>query len=134
MRTDSHTLSRYFYKACVNHSKNYYPFTGTIDRMPPRQYLPTHELYAEQLLPLNLGFALYEPDPGPGKEEFRIGDLGYILNGRFERIASVFKLGNGVDKTVEEEFQAINIYGDIDGRVLSSKSIRSVGVDGDASG
>ena len=102
--------------------------------MPPRQYLPTHELYAEQLLPLNLGFALYEPDPGPGKEEVRIGDLGYVLNGRFERIASVFKLGNGVDKTVEEEFQAINIYGDIDGRVLSSKSIRSVGVDGDASG
>ncbi|KLO14144.1 hypothetical protein SCHPADRAFT_329866 [Schizopora paradoxa] len=102
--------------------------------MPPRQYLPTHELYAEQLLPLNLGYGLYEPDPGPGKEEIRIGDLGYILNGRFERIASVFTQGNGVENTVDEEFRAVNIYGDIDGRVLSSKSIRSVGVDGEASG
>ncbi|KLO14141.1 hypothetical protein SCHPADRAFT_329817 [Schizopora paradoxa] len=90
-------------------------------------YLPTHDLYAEQLFPLDLGYALYEPDPGDSENEVRIGDIGYILNGGFERVASLFALGNGVNVVVEEKFRRIRAYGDIPGHVLSSKNIQSMG-------
>ncbi|KLO14146.1 hypothetical protein SCHPADRAFT_851595 [Schizopora paradoxa] len=102
--------------------------------MPPKQYLPTHELYADQLLPLNLGLALYEPDPGPGKEEVRVGDIGFIYDGRFKRIASVFETGNGIPVALEERFQETEPFTDLDKGVLSSKHVRSEGFEGDLHG
>lgn len=97
---------------------------STISYMPSSKILPTFELYAEQLHPLQLGYALYEPNPDLGEDEVRVGDIGYIFHGRFVRIASVFESGHGIS-AVDEAFHRISSFADLDSGVLSSESVRS---------
>ena len=46
--------------------------------------------YAQLLLPLGHGYALFDPDPCGQYDRVRPGDVGYISKGRFYRAFNVF--------------------------------------------
>lgn len=84
----------------------------------------TFDLYSEQLNPLKLGHALYEPEPDEGEGEVQIGDVGYFLYGRFTRFSSLFTSDHGVP-AVEERFRKIKKLANLDKGVMASRSVLS---------
>lgn len=89
-----------------------------------RTRLSTEEMYTEKLNPLMLGHALYEPDPGVGQDEVRIGDIGYIFHGRFVRFANVFTSSDAI-QALEARYQSTMTFSSLDEGVLASRSVRS---------
>ncbi|KLO19648.1 hypothetical protein SCHPADRAFT_52855 [Schizopora paradoxa] len=71
-----------------------------------------------------MGYALYDPDPRPGDDVVRVGDVGYIRHGRFERFASVFQSDCGIP-AAKEEYRQVDPFTGIDKGILSSESVRS---------
>ncbi|KAI5118155.1 hypothetical protein M0805_000534 [Coniferiporia weirii] len=51
---------------------------------------PDFDVYAHQLFSLNHGYGLYEPDPGGQYDRVRVGDVGYVLYGGFQRLFNIF--------------------------------------------
>ncbi|KDQ60489.1 hypothetical protein JAAARDRAFT_205420 [Jaapia argillacea MUCL 33604] len=47
-------------------------------------------IYATQLMSLKLGHALWEPNPGDAYDRIRIGDVGFIRDGFFNRLFNCF--------------------------------------------
>lgn len=88
----------------------------------PTKHLPIHELYADQLLSLKIGYGLYEPDPGEGEDEVHVGDVGYVFHGRFKRLHNVFTSEAGYP-AVLPRFQDVEAFADLDEGVLSSESV-----------
>ena len=98
--------------------------------MPPSSAKrDTHDLYAEQLLPLNLGYPLYDPDPGVGAGEVEIGDVGFNFYGRFMRFASVFSTTTHNQAiqvpAIEEDYHKIISFTSLDKGVMASHSVSS---------
>ena len=52
---------------------------------------PAHCTYANQLQSLRKGYALFEPSPGIAYDKVRVGDVGYILEGKFMRFFNIFE-------------------------------------------
>lgn len=53
--------------------------------------LPPHELYALKLQCLDLGVALFEPNPNGAYDFVRIGDVGYVSeDGKFMKLFNAF--------------------------------------------
>ncbi|KAI5121736.1 hypothetical protein M0805_009027 [Coniferiporia weirii] len=52
--------------------------------------LPPHELYSNKLSHLDLGYALFEPNPNGDYDMVRVGDVGYIEGGKFEKLFNAF--------------------------------------------
>ena len=48
-------------------------------------HLAHYDVYQEQLAGLNHGYALWEPAPAGLYDHVRVGDVGYILHGHFNR-------------------------------------------------
>lgn len=51
---------------------------------------PQFDIYAHQLFGLNHGYGLYEPDPAGQYDRIRVGDVGYVLFGGFQRLFNCF--------------------------------------------
>lgn len=52
--------------------------------------MASHNVYSDQLLTLQRGFALWEPDPAGEYEHVEVGDVGYLMWGSFQRLFNVF--------------------------------------------
>ncbi|KLO09364.1 hypothetical protein SCHPADRAFT_569899 [Schizopora paradoxa] len=89
-----------------------------------RTHLSTEELYAEKLNPLNLGHALYEPEPEAGEDEIRIGDIGYLFHGRFVRFASAFVTSTAIH-ALDTKYHRTMAFSSLDEGVLASRSVHS---------
>lgn len=50
-----------------------------------------HEFYAQHLLCLGHGLAIYEPDPADEYDELCVGDVGHMKDGGFHRLFNVFR-------------------------------------------
>ena len=53
--------------------------------------MSTHRTYAKQLEILGYGYALYEPNPMDDYDRVRVGDVGYLLEGKFMRLFNIFE-------------------------------------------
>ena len=49
-----------------------------------------YDVYAEQLYTAREGLALYEPDPGGQYDRVRVGDVGFLQEGFFNRMFNIF--------------------------------------------
>ena len=49
-----------------------------------------YDVYAEQLYTVKEGFPLYEPDPGSQYDRVRVGDVGFVQYGFFQRMFNIF--------------------------------------------
>ncbi|OCB89622.1 hypothetical protein A7U60_g3220 [Sanghuangporus baumii] len=62
--------------------------------------LPPHELYSLKLQCLDLGYALFEPNPNGSYDFVRIGDVGYISeDGKFMKLFNAFSDRNSQANT-----------------------------------
>lgn len=53
--------------------------------------MAVYDVYSQQLLSLNNGVALYEPDPAGQYDRVRVGDVGHVtMYGWFQRLFNVF--------------------------------------------
>ncbi|KAL5512442.1 hypothetical protein ACEPAG_3434 [Sanghuangporus baumii] len=75
--------------------------------------LPPHELYALKLQCLDLGYALFEPNPNGSYDFVRIGDVGYISeDGKFMKLFNAFSGRDSQANTVShfpEEFEPMEL-------------------------
>ena len=49
------------------------------------------DTYAVQLYQFTNGLPLYDPDPAGTYDKVRVGDVGYVLKGKFIRLFNVFE-------------------------------------------
>ncbi|KAL5480314.1 hypothetical protein ACEPAI_1584 [Sanghuangporus weigelae] len=75
--------------------------------------LPPHELYALKLQCLDLGYALFEPNPNGSYDFVRIGDVGYISeDGKFMKLFNAFSDRNSQTNAgahFPEEFEPMEL-------------------------
>ncbi|KAL5500947.1 hypothetical protein ACEPAH_9334 [Sanghuangporus vaninii] len=75
--------------------------------------LPPHELYALKLQCLDLGYAVFEPNPNGSYDFVRIGDAGYISeDGKFMKLFNAFSDRNSQANTgshFPEEFEPMEL-------------------------
>lgn len=48
------------------------------------------DIYVHQLVPLGYGYALFEPNPNGSYDKVRVGDVGYVMDGKFMRLFNTF--------------------------------------------
>jgi hypothetical protein len=53
-----------------------------------------YDIYRDQLTNLYRGFALWEPDSGGQYDRVSVGDVGFIREGRFNRLFNILLSGN----------------------------------------
>lgn len=104
-------------------------------RMPK---LSPHELYSVKLSHLNLGYALFEPDPNGAYDHVRVGDVGYISDdGKFIKIFNAFHAVDAPENSnsefpnafepIAQKYQKIDKLGPLSPGLRLSESVRAVG-------
>ncbi|KAI5121739.1 hypothetical protein M0805_009029 [Coniferiporia weirii] len=101
--------------------------------------LPPHELYSNKLSHLDLGYALFEPNPNGDYDMVRVGDVGYIEGGKFEKFFNAFypaddPANDGSDipagfEPIRETFRRTGRLETLTPGVRQSTGVRTIGGD-----
>ncbi|KAI5121737.1 hypothetical protein M0805_009028 [Coniferiporia weirii] len=107
--------------------------------------LPPHELYSNKLTSLYLGYALFEPNPHGIYDMVRVGDVGYIEDGKFVKLFNAFHRANAYPansgskfptnfKPIVENHRDIDELESLDPGIRQSTHVQIVGGDLTVSG